>query len=495
MESQNSLGIYISKDTAMAVYLNARAKDGNKAACFSIGVEKTEEQEHTNMQILAEGIARGCAQRGWKSTNISIALDCSMFMQHTVHSEFRDPKQIASTVKFDTEETLATDISNVALAFEIASIDETGSTVTVFTAERSVLSDILSAFQQHHLDPVMIEPDVHCLTRFIQKELPPESQQQALFALPSRHCGYLIIPAVPSSEDSRKAPIFRTFLVGGKQDRAKLLAREVLVTMALADDTQPLRVLRVFDSTGTVESHVLRGKLDMDVDMIDLCRADGTRLQEMDHDTNPIEIAIACGAALTHSEKGHKVDFRNDFSPFLGKRLKLQKALKFAAVSVTVLLIAVGAYFQKQTFDVNKDINQARIKFARNYGDVTLEKFSDDMSAREAIRKLNSLLRRIKAEKMGLDPSQKSISSNLTLVLKAFNTCASNTDLKISSLTITDENIIVMADVSSRQSRQTLFDAVEKGGLEIVQQQYESTNGRESFHITLRPKKVSESTT
>jgi hypothetical protein len=95
---------------------------------------------------------------------------------------------------------------------------------------------------------------------------------------------------------------------------------------------------------------------------------------------------------------------------------------------------------------------------------------------------------------MGLDPSQKSISSNLTLVLKAFNTCAIDTDLKISSLTITDENIIVSADVSSRQKRQKLFEAVRKGGLEIIQEGYDSAAGRESFHITLKPEKVSEKT-
>ena len=494
MESQNSLGIYISKDTATAVYLNARAKDGNKVDCFSVSVEESERQEQTNMPILAERIAQGCAERGWRFTESSVALDCTLFMQHTVHSEFRDPKQIAATVKFDTEETIATDIASVALAFEIASSNETGSEVTVLTAERRILSDILIALQQHNLDPITIEPDVHCLIRFIHRELPSETQRHALFALPSRHCGYLIIPAASSSEGTRKAPIFRTFLVGDRQDRAALLAREVLVTMALADDTEPLEVVRVSDSAGAVGFHTLRERLGMDVDRIDLCCADGARLEELDSDANPIEIATAYGAALTHSEKGHKVDFRNDFSPFLGKRLRFQQSLKFAAVSVTVLLIAVGMYFQTQLFSINKESNKIRSKFARDYRDVTLERLSSDTSFREAVRKLGSVLRRIKDEKMGLDPGQKSISSNLTLVLKAFNTCALDTDLKISSLTITDENIIVSADVSSRQKRQKLFEAVRKGGLEIIQEGYDSAAGRESFHITLKPEKASEKT-
>jgi hypothetical protein len=304
----------------------------------------------------------------------------------------------------------------------------------------------------------------------------------------------LIIPAASSSEGTRKAPIFRTFLVGDRQDRAALLAREVLVTMALADDTEPLEVLRVSDSAGAVGFHTLREKLSMDVDRVDLCCADGARLQELDSDANPIEIATAYGAALTHSEKGHKVDFRNDFSPFLGKRLRLQKSLKFAAVSVTILLIAVGIHFQTQLFDVNRDRNKIRSRFARDYRDATLERLSSDTSFRNAVRELGSVLRHIKNEKMGLDPNKKSISSNLMLVLKAFNTCAAQTDLKISSLTITEDNIIVSADVSSRQNRQKLFEAVRKGGLEIIQEGYDSAGGRESFHITIKPKKVIEKT-
>ena len=495
MEPQNSLGLYISQDTATAVYLAAQGKKGNAANCFSVGVEKGEEQEQTDMQILAERIAQGCAERKWKFTEVSVALDCTMFMQHSVHSEFRDPKKIAATVKFDTEEALATDITSVALAFEIITSDETGAELTVFTAKRKILSDILSALQQHDLDPVTIEPDIVGLTRFIHKAgTPDEIHQPALFALLSRHCGYLMIPAAPTGDESRKARIFRTFLVGDKQDRATLLAREVLVSQALIQDTESSHGLRIFDCAGVVELQPLRQKLGIQVDMIDLCRAGGEALQEMDENANPIEIAIAYGTALTHSEKEHKVDFRNDFSPFLGKRLRLQKALKFAAVSVTVLLIAIGLLFQTELFKKNKDRYQVRSRFAIDYRDATLERLSSDVSVKEAVRKLGSLLRRIKAEKMGLDPGQKSISSNLTLVLTAFNTCAKETDLKISSLTITDENIIVSADVSSRQNRQTLFEALEKGGLDIVQQNYEFAAGRESFHITLRPNKVSEKT-
>ena len=50
-----------------------------------------------------------------------------MFMQHNVHSKFNDPKQIAATVRFDAEEALATDISDLAIAFKITSSNQAGS--------------------------------------------------------------------------------------------------------------------------------------------------------------------------------------------------------------------------------------------------------------------------------------------------------------------------------------------------------------------------------
>ncbi|MEJ2702359.1 MAG: hypothetical protein P8Z79_07945 [Sedimentisphaerales bacterium] len=386
MESQNGLGIYISKDTATVVFLNSSAKGADAVGCFSVAVPEDEEREQTNMQVLARLIAEGCAEKNWRFSEVSVALDCTMFMQHSVHSEFREARQIAATVKFDTEESLASDITTVALAFEVASSDETGSEVTVFTAERTVLSDLLTALQQYNFDPITIEPDVTCLTRFIYKEQAPNpSQQEALFALLSRHCGYLILPA-GSGDSSRNAPLCRTFLLGKTQDRAGLLAREVLITTALAHDAKTPQTLRVFDVTEATDHQTLRGKLGMQVEAMDLCRAGGAELKDLDAGANPIDIAIAYGSALTSSEKGHKVDFRSDFSPFLGKRLRLQKSLKFAAISVTVLLIAVGLYFQTQLFSVNQVRDKLRTKFARNYADVALVRLQSNVSARETDR-------------------------------------------------------------------------------------------------------------
>lgn len=488
MESQNYLGIYIYKDTATAVCLNSRGKEGSLVGCFSVSAEG---QDQAKMQTLAGLIAQGCAEREWKFSEVAMALDCAMFMQHRVHSQFKDPRQIGATVKFDTEEALATDITNVALAFEVATSSQDGSELTVFTAERKILSDILAALQQYGLDPVSMEPDVTCLSRFISRKVTSVEPQQAdaLFGILSRHSGYLIVPPVQTDEGSRKASAVRTFLVGKTQNSAGLLAREVLVTAATVEDSKPIRSLRLFDSAGAVDCRQLGEKLGMEAGAIDLLQAAGTELQTPTDGLDPVDFAIAYGAALAHSQKGHRVDFRSDFSPFQGKKLRLQKALKFAAVSVTVLLMTVGLYFQTQLFSVNRDRNNLRGKFAKDYADVTLEKLSNSVTAKKALTDLERLLRRIEAEKKGLIADKTSISSKLTLVLAAFNKCAAQTDLNISSITVTSKDILVSADTSSPQNRQKIFETVRSSGLEILQERIAApVGGRQNFSITLAPK-------
>ena len=45
-----------------------------------------------------------------------------------------------------------------------------------------------------------------------------------------------------------------------------------------------------------------------------------------------VGFAIACGAALSHLERAQAVDFRSDFMPYQGKKVRLQKAMNHAAV-------------------------------------------------------------------------------------------------------------------------------------------------------------------
>jgi hypothetical protein len=489
VESQNYLGIYISKDTATVVCLALIGRHGKVLGCFSVSVE---EQEQAKLQVLAGLIARGCAERNLEYSEVAVALDCAMFMQHSVHSNFTDPKKIAATVRFDTEEALATDITDVALAFEIALAGQAGSELTVFTAQRKILSEVLLSLQQYNFDPVTIEPDVNCLSRFIcRKASSTESQQPGtLFGILSGRNGYLIAPPVSTGAGPQKASTARTFLVGPAQDRGALLTREVLVTAALVGGGEPINHLKVFDSAGTVDHQQLSEKLGPDkIEGVDLLAAEAESRTTADC-ADTVDFAIAYGAALAHSEKGHRVDFRDDFSPFQGKKIKMQKALKFAAISVTGLLIFVGLFFQTQLFAINKYRRALSDRFAEDYSAVMLGQKPPPKS--NLVNKLKSELRRIRALKSGQlsITGEESISAKLTLVLEAFNNnkVAAQTNLNIDSISISAKSISIAGDTSSRRNTLKLFKAI-KNKMEILQQRLDTKGGRDSFSITVVPRK------
>ena len=487
MESHNYLGIYISSDSATAVCLGSQGKDTKVLGCFSVSIE---DQEEANTQTLASLLAQGCAERKLKFSEVAVALDCAMFMQHSVHSDFSDPKRIAATVKFDTEETLATDIADVALGFEITSTGEAGSDLTVFTAQRDVLSDVLDALQQYNLDPVTMEPDIGCLSRFVRRKAVSVEPQdgETLFAVLSRRSGYMVGPPAATGEGARTASAVRTFLLGATQDRGKLLAREVLVTTALGEQAEPIHCLRVFDSTGDVDYPQLSAKLGIQAGAIDLAEVAGAEPETVADCADPVDFAIAHGAALSHWQKGHSVNFRDDFSPFQGKKLRLQRALRFAMASVAVLLVAAGVFFQTQLYAATKDGENLRNRFAEDYSDVTLGKLSDGMKIKDAVRKLNDLKRRIEREKKGLTTDEESVSAKLTLMLAAFNKCAARTDLKIKSLNIAPKTTSITGDTSSRKNTQTFFKSIRDGGLEITQENIVPKGGRYTFNIMVKPK-------
>ena len=110
MEAQNYLGIYISKERATAVCVDSQGVDGGVLGCFSVSVE---EQAEAAPKVLASLISQGLTEREWGVSEVAVALDCAMFMQHNVHSEFSDAKQIAATVRFDTEEAPTSPIHGI----------------------------------------------------------------------------------------------------------------------------------------------------------------------------------------------------------------------------------------------------------------------------------------------------------------------------------------------------------------------------------------------
>lgn len=483
MEGQNYLGIYLSKDTATVLYLGSKGREKNILGCFSVCLEEPDTQ---NFQTLANLITQGCAKREWKFSEVALALDCAMFMQHSIHSEFTDSKQIAATIKFDTEEALATDVSDVAIAFKIISTDQAGSELAAFTAKRKILSDVIDALQSAGLDPTTIEPDINCLARFVSQNLPPQDDSIPLFAMLSHRSSYYL--AFSQSHDTL---LMRTSLLGQTQDRDLLLAREIPLTTAMVETQQPINHLKVLDSTDSINCQNLSKTLDIEVSPLDVVKSAGAEDQLLADCHDTVDFAIAYGAALALSQKLQTINFRSDFMPFMGKKMRLQKTLRLLSICVTVLAIALGVYFQTKLAQKNKPLRDLRAKFTKDYSAVMSGRTLPTRS-KDALKKLGSEKRRIEAVKSGQISvtGQKSIPAKLTQVLAAFNNAAKNTNLRIDSISITHKNIQIDGSTSSRPNTLKLRKAIEENGFEISSDRARSEGGRAIFSLTIIPKQI-----
>ena len=252
--------------------------------CFSVAAAGEEQGQQT----LADRIMQACRQRKVHFTAAAVALDCASFMQHTVHSEFSDPKRIAATVRFDTEEALATDIAEMAVAFRVTSSNEEGSNLDVFTAQRSVLSEVILSLQSNGIDPLAVDPDVCCLARYLAEYAPASEtpDQSTLYALLSDSRGYLVVVA-----PSRQASVLRTFLIGATQDRTALLVREALVTTAWADAAHSVRQLCIFDATGGLRAESLAEATGLKVSACDPAGLAGGRPDGAADAPNAVDLA------------------------------------------------------------------------------------------------------------------------------------------------------------------------------------------------------------
>ena len=487
MDGQNYLGIYISKNTATAVCLGSAGRKPNILGCFSVSVEETEGSDIAqNISILAGRVAQTGTVKGLAFSEVTVALDSRMFMQHNVHSEFTDTKQISATVRFDTEEAIAADISDVALAFTANVGEQTGSDLTVFTAKHKILSEIIISLQNNKIDPVSVEPDVNCLSRFICQAICPSESEQigTFFGVLSGRAGYFVLSPKAGFQST-----MRTFLLGPAQDRSELLAREIPLTTALIGPRGSINRIKIFNSDGSVDCQQLTETLGIETTAFELAEASGATAETLTNCDDHVNFAIAYGAALAHADKMQSINFRNDFMPYMGRKMRLQKTLKVLSISLTILILALGMYFQAQMFKKNKPGKLLRNKFSKEYSDVMLGKKLPSRF-KTAVKELGGERRRIENVKKGLytTTGEKSISAKVTMVLEAFNKCASKTSLKIDKISVSSKNIRITGSTSSRKGTRELRKALKDSNLTILQDRLETKGKRDNFSITIAPR-------
>ncbi len=474
MESHNYLGIHISRESATVVCVGGQ--DRSVLGCFSVSLASDREKKlSTDMSDMARLIADGLSERDLSYVEAVVALDCSLFMQHSIHSEFTDRKQISQTVKFDTEESLSSDISEVAVAFKVLSSDESGSQLNVLTAQREVLSAILLGLQASGIDPVNIEPDVDSLSRFAVDNVSVPDESRRIIGFLSDRSGYLI-----SILGSDRQPSVRAFLVGGKQDRNRVLSSQIPLTIATVGSVDGISV---FDSRGQVDVLGLGERLGIGVDQIETDVVSCKEVEKVSECGDRVSFAVAYGAACSHFDKGEIANFRDDFMPFEGKKRRMEKTLKFLSVSVSILMISLGIFVTSQLLGVNKYRGELREKFAPEYTAI-MRKKDLPKTFTIAARDLRRLEGRI--QKAAVPGGGGEITTKLVSILTAINTTAKKTKIRIDSISVSGRSIILNGDTSSEKSTLAFRAAIKSANLGEITEKFDSTQtGRHSFKIMI----------
>lgn len=484
MENENLLGIYLSKTKAAAVLLSAVQANPTILNCFSVSTDQGDDAGQTddNAPSLAGLISQALAVRALKFGEVSIAIDCSLFTQHNLRSEFTDPKQIAQTIKFDAEEVLATDAANIAVAFEITAIEETGSDVTVYTADRHQFDDILADLQTNNLDPIAIEPDITCIARFIGHNFSAPENVRPFYTILSSSSCYMIGPKI-----SDNAPTARSFLLGPSQDKTTILSREVPITIAASVPQSPDQAVSALLLSGNLENidyEQLAERTGLEIQTLDLpasVHADHATLNDCASTT---AFTIAYGAAMSDFKKMRRTDFREDFAPYQGRRLIVQKTLRILSISITIMMLAIGVYFQSKVIRKHSYIASLDAKSNVDYSVIMSGK--KHKGPEKMTSKLKRELKNVKSRQAGGNIDDESAPAKLTYIFKAFNSLDKKIDLNIESIKISAKTMNIKGDTNSRSSTLKLYNSLKKQPkLKLGPQRTATKAGRDTFNVTL----------
>ena len=484
MEQHKCLGIYWTRSGATAVLATFEGGTLQLWSCFTVAA--TASAEGQEPQSLAQRISAACIERQIVFDEVAVAIDCGMFTQHNVHSDFTTPKQIAQTIRFDAEEALATDASKLAIAFSITASDESGSGVCVYSADRTAMMDSLADLQNNKLDPIAMEPDVSCLVRFLQYAFAPAADTHPLYAMLGGKFGYF----VAAGQAQNNWPV-RTFLIGPNQNRTAIMTREIPMTLATLNTAEPIDILRVFDSANSIDAKKAGEETGFTAEHLNLSQVMEPVTAGMTESPDPVDFAIACGAALGHLTKT-RVDFRQDFMPYQGKKLLLEKTLKTLSISVTLMLLAVGLYFQLRLYKASHYQNQQRQNMQNEYVAVFGKAPS---SGKDVLSNLKREAIRVEKVKRGqLSASgEASVSALLTYVFEALNDAPPQVQMNIDYVTVGAKSIIISGDTASRDNTIALFNAIDAHQhLKTSQQNYEFKVNRDQFRVTILPEETSK---
>lgn len=474
MERQNCVGICLAKTSATVVLMNEQSGSPVMLDCFRVSLEDDPEQS------LASAVAQKLAARSINYGEVSVALGCSFYTQHDLTSDFTDYKQIAKTVKFDIEEVVATDATDLALTFNVTGTNPNGSDITVFTAERQMLIERLSDLQTATLDPAAIEPDIVCLARFLSQSVSLPENANPIFAIISDTACYMIYRG-----QSQNAPSVRSFLIAPTQDKTSVLAREVPLTIASFRPKETVSSLIIAGNVGSIDYDMLADRTALEIQTVDFAQTINSNPAAAANCPFDTDLVLAYGAALGEITNAKKNDFREDFMPYQGKRMIMQKALRLISLALTIIMLAAGTYFQTQTFIKNRYTARLTEKLTVEY---SAAMYGVGPPAKESMAsRLNREYRNVKRTQLGLNPGDDdSIPAKITYIFEALNQTPKSVKLKVDRVTISPSIMRIQGSTNNRKSTLDLFESIKKHKrLKKLSESLQNSPGGDAFTVNL----------
>lgn len=476
MEQNACLGIYIAPDKTTVI---CAAKVGGKIEIIEQFVIAAAEQDSFSFSQTAGDIAAACQEKQLTFSNVAAAIDCRLYRQQVLHSEFEEYRQIAQTIKFDAEEALAINAAEAAVAFEPVSKGLSGSEVSVFATTASIMSEIIMALAGKKLDPVIVEPDTVCLRRMMPAATKKDGDSKAMWAAISQNKCFML-----SAQPQQINPQVRAFITSARQNKTALVTREVMLSAASLPMGTKLEKVAIYDATGAVDISKVGQQASIAFETLDIAETIVEKA-EASEECDKLDVIIAAGAIAGLLTKSERVDFRPDFMPYQGKKLIFEKTVKILSLCLTMLFITLGVYLYMQYHKTNSYRNDLKEKFGSEYTIAMAGgKFKN---GKDALGKLKREINRIKDVKSGLlsTTGEDSIEAKLTFLFEALNNVPKSIDIEIEKITVTTKTMTITGSTSSRGYLQ-LFGAVDKHP-KLVRgpSTYEAKDNRDNFRLTI----------
>jgi len=488
LEQKNKyLGIYIASDktTVVLAAQNADRIDILDYFCVRPEVQEPPQpgqqgQKFSFAQIAAK-IAGICAEKQLVFSDVAAAIDCRLYRQQKLHSEFQEYKQIAQTVKFDAEEALAVDAAQTAIAFEIIGKQISGADVTAFAAGADIMSEIITSLRNNKLDPVTVEPDAICLRRIVDN-----ASKTSVVAVAAQTRCFLICPAGTDGK-----AIVRSFLTSPAQNKTSLFTSQIMLTMSSQSAEGRTNAIKVYDTSGKLDLNTLSEQTAMTAESLDIAQNVGLPGQDdLKQDCEYLELVIAAGAAGGLAGRTDKVNFRTDFMPYQGRKAAIEKTVKIISVCLLAVFMVFGILLQIRYYSLGRDYGKIEAKFKSEY--TIAMPGSKFPKSRDAVGKLKREINRIKDVKSGLlsASGEDSIEAKLTFLFEVLNSVPKNIDIDVDKIAITTKTMNITGSTNLGGHLQ-LFGAVDKHPkLTRGSSTYEPKDGRDNFRLTIELEQI-----